>query len=105
MDKNSNDKEEILNINLTYSNKEDLVLLSQEQQFVSLILENSLIQIKNSIKSKSDTAKLINIHNFNVAVELDKLNFKPVLNNILTHYESLEEYDKCSEIKQLIDSL
>jgi hypothetical protein len=105
MEKNSSDKEKILNINITYSNKEDLMLLSKEPKFVSLVLENSLTQIKKSIKSKSNSAKLINIHNFNVTIELDKSNFKPVLDNILKYYESLEEYDKCSEIKNLIDGL
>lgn len=98
-------KREVTNIELVYGSKEDLVSLASKEEFVNFVLEDSLVTIKKAIKENLEKVELFNILNLSLIIELDKSNFKPVLERIIQHYVQIEDYDKCIEIQSLINNL
>lgn len=98
-------KREITNIELIYGSKEDLVGLASKEEFVKFILEDSLSTITKAINENSEKVELFNILNLSLIVELDKSNYKNVLERIIQRYVEVEDYDKCIEIQSLIKKL
>ena len=47
--------------------------------------------------------ELFNIFNLSLVVELEKPNYKDVLNNIIKHHANEENYEKCLLIQHTID--
>lgn len=80
---------------------------------ISNIIENNdfkkLIQniSYNSIRFFKDkpSAKLFTIKNTNYCFNLDRKSYKNVLHKCLKDFEKIEDYEKCAECKQLIDTL
>lgn len=98
-------KREITNIELIYGSKEDLVGLASKEEFVKFILEDSLSTITKAINENLEKVELFNILNLSLIVELDKSNYKNVLERIIQCYVEVEDYDKCIEIQSLIKKL
>jgi hypothetical protein len=98
-------KREITNIELIYGSKEDLVGLASKEEFVKFILEDSLSTITKAINENLEKVELFNILNLSLIVELDKSNYKNVLERIIQRYVEVEDYDKCIEIQSLIKKL
>ena len=98
-------KREITNIELIYGRKEDLVGLASKEEFVKFILEDSLSTITKAINENLEKVELFNILNLSLIVELDKSNYKNVLERIIQRYVEVEDYDKCIEIQSLIKKL
>lgn len=51
------------------------------------------------------TAKLFVIKNTNYCFNIIKDSYKPLLKNCLKQFEADEDYDKCIECRNLIDTL
>ena len=98
-------KKEVTNIELVYENKKDLISLASNEEFVKLILEDSLKTITKAINENLEKVELFNIFNLSLIVELDKPKYKSVLKRIIEHYIQDEDYDKCAEIQSFIDKL
>lgn len=98
-------KKEVTNIELVYENKKDLISLASNEEFVKLILEDSLKTITKAINENLEKVELFNIFNLSLIVELDKPKYKSVLERIIEHYIQDEDYDKCAEIQSFIDKL
>ena len=98
-------KKEVTTIEIQYYSKDELQKLSTSEDFIDFIIEDSYKTIKNAIKQNVEKVELFNILNLSLIVELEKKNFKKVLNRIIKHYIRYEEYEKCNEIKNIIEKL
>ena len=92
-------------IEITYYSKDELKKLSNQEEFVTFIIEDSYETIKDAINNKLEEIELFNILNLSIVVELHSKNYKKVLNRIMGHYVDYENYEKCSEIKKLIKKI
>jgi len=91
-----------IEIDVNIDSPEDIRLLETSKSFIIFIYENILDVLTKAIKLNLKKIDLIEIVNFNYMVELDRNQYKKVLNSILKHYESIEDYDKCMDIASLI---
>lgn len=95
-------KRELLNIEIDWDNEDDLISLSENEQFCDFILEESLKAIIDALKNKKPQAELFNIFNMSVIIELPKTQFKAVLKRINNMFIKNEEYERCSNLQKLI---
>ena len=99
------DKEKTTMLEILYNDGEDLKELATKEEFREFILEDSLRSIKKAIKNNLDKVELFNIFNLSLIIELDKSNYKNVLENISKHYIEDEKYEICSSINKLINKI
>jgi hypothetical protein len=90
------DKEKTTMLEILYNDGEDLKELATKEEFREFILKDSLRSIQKAIKNNLNRVELFNIFNLSLIVELDKSNYKSVLENISKHYIEDENYDICS---------
>jgi hypothetical protein len=95
-------KREATGIEIIYNNSEDLKKLSNREEFVSFILEDSFKTIEIALENNLDKVELFNIFNLSLVVEIEKPNYKNVLNSLIKYYISEENYEKCALIKHII---
>lgn len=105
MEKDKTSKREVTNIELEFKDKEDIINLASKDEFVSLVMNDSLEAIIEGINKNLDTIDLFNILNMSVMIKLNKSNFKLVLEKITQYYVGKEDYNKCVEIQSLIKKL
>jgi len=98
-------KKKITNIEISYSNKRELKELSNKEEFRGIIMRDSFRAIKDAIKNNYTTIELFNIVNLSIIIKLSSLYFPTALKRISNYFEKNEEYEKCAEIKQLINKL
>ena len=96
-------KEEATNLEIIYNCSEDLNQLSTKEEFKQFILEDSFKTIKRALKNNLDKVELFNLFNLSLVVELERKNYKDVLNNILEYHINEENYEKCSLINKIIN--
>ena len=78
----------------------------QKDSYVQEVVMSEVINaIKDGIKRKHRNISLFQINDSNYVIGLDKKQWKPSLQSALKFYEEKEEYNKCSEIVKLINSL
>jgi len=94
---------ETTGIEIIYNDSEDLKTLSSKEEFVSFILEDSFKTIEMALKNKLDKVELFNIFNLSIVVEIERNNYKNVLNNLIKFYILEENYEKCSLIRSIIN--
>ena len=98
-------KKKITNIEISYSNKRELKELSNKEEFRGIIMRDSFRAIKDAIKNNYTTIELFNIVNLSIIIKLSSLYFPTALKRISNYFEENEEYEKCAEIKQLINKI
>lgn len=96
---------DITNLELVYQDKDDLLKLSQSEDFVEFILLDSLNTIKKAVDENLEKVELFNILNLSLIVELEKSNYKSVLERILQYFVEIEDYDTCIEVQQIVNKL
>lgn len=90
-----------------FSNEEDEknFLINQKWLIHSLIIEG----VKQSIKERLDEIVLFRIinptSNFIMVSELKKDDWESSLSKSLEYFESVEEYEKCADIKKLLKKI
>jgi len=104
MEKDSN-YPQITNIELYYDEVEDITEVLESSDLKSFLLEKSYENIKKGVEQNLDKVELFNILNLALVVEVDRSQFKHILKNVLPHYESTEDYEKCAQVKSLIEKL
>jgi hypothetical protein len=90
-----------LKMEINYDSKEELDEFVHNGEFRILLLENSLAALKQSIRKNKSECILFDVTNLNLKVIIKKSNYKNLLNQILKHYEQIEDYPMCSEIVKL----
>jgi len=98
-------KKKITSIEISYNSKRDLKELSNKEEFQNIIMRNSFKAIKEAIKNDNTTVELFNIVNLSVIIKLSYLYYPSALKKISNYFEEYEEYEKCAEIKQLINKI
>ena len=98
-------KEKTTMLEILYNDGEDLKELATKEEFREFILKDSLRSIQKAIKNNLNRVELFNIFNLSLIVELDKSNYKSVLENISKHYIEDENYEICSSINKLIKKI
>jgi hypothetical protein len=68
-------------------------------------MRDSFKAIKEAIKNDKTTIELFNIVNLSVIIKLSSLYYPSALKKISKYFEEYEEYEKCAEIKQLLNKL
>ena len=96
---------DITNLELVYQDKDDLLKLSKSEDFVEFILLDSLDTIKKAVDENLEKVELFNILNLSLIVELEKNNYKSVLERILQYFVEIEDYDVCIEVQQIVNKL
>tara|TARA_Y100000389_G_C17456480_1_gene518512 strand:+ start:2481 stop:2804 length:324 start_codon:yes stop_codon:yes gene_type:complete len=99
------EKNPITVLEIIYNDGEDLKELATKEEFREFILKDSLKSINKAIKNNLDKVELFNIFNLSLIIELDKSNYKNVLENISKHYIEDENYEVCSSINKLIKKI
>ena len=79
--------------------------LKNNKAFCFFIIENVFKKIKFAIENNLDTLKIFNIFNLSLMVELDKSQFKDILNHIIKVYAEHDDFETCIEIQNLIDEI
>tara|TARA_R110001592_G_scaffold80304_3_gene239371 strand:+ start:598 stop:921 length:324 start_codon:yes stop_codon:yes gene_type:complete len=105
MEKDITVKREVTKIEIAYRDKNDLKNLSNSKEFQSLIMEDSFKGIKEAINKKWKKVELFNIINLSVIIEINSSSFPSALKRISKYFELIEEYERCAEIKQLINKI
>jgi len=95
-------KKETTGIEIIYNDSEDLKSLSNKEEFIQFILEDSFKTIEMALRNNLDKVELFNIFNLSLIVEIKKSNYKNVLNSLIKYYVREENYEKCSLIKHII---
>jgi hypothetical protein len=93
---------ESVKVEIEFDSPNDIRQLASQKDFVIFIYENILDKIEKAIKQKLKRIELIEITNLFYIVEIEKKQYKDVLNKILLHYEGLEDYNMCIKISDLI---
>jgi uncharacterized protein (UPF0303 family) len=73
--------------------------------FSKAVYQETLAGINDAINNKRKTAVLFTISNTEMLVELNKQQWIPALESCLKWFEVDEQYEKCIEIKTLIDKI
>jgi hypothetical protein len=98
-------KRKITSIEISYSNKRELKELSNKEEFQNIIMRDSFKAIKEAIKNDSTTVELFHIINLSIIIKLSYFYYPSALKKISNYFEEYEEYEKCAEIKQLINKI
>ena len=100
------DKErEVTPIEITYNTKKDLDELASSDQFKSFILKRTLEEIEFALENDLEKIEIFNIFNLSLIIELERKNFKSVLDKVMDSYVKDENFEKCNQIKKLINKL
>ena len=90
-------------LELIFRDKQDLKNLSNKEEFITFIVNDSLNSIKNALENNLDRVELFNIFNLSLSVELERPHYKNVLNKITQFYIRQEDYETCDDIKKIIE--
>ena len=76
-------------------------LKSKKHQVYKSLIEG----VSEAIKTNKKEIKLCEVKNSNLYITVEKPKWKKSLDSALQYYVDIEEYEKCSKIKDLIDKL
>jgi len=102
---NKDKEREVTPIEITYNTKKDLDELASSDQFKSFILKRTLEEIEFALENNLEKIEIFNIFNLSLIIELERKNFKSVLDKVMDSYVKDEDFEKCNQIKKLIDKL
>lgn len=105
MEKDTKSKEEITTIEISQRSKKDLKELSNSKEFQDIIMKDAFRSIKKAIDKKRKKVELFNVINLSIIIEIPNTGFSSALKKISKYFEINEEYEKCAEIKQLINQI
>ena len=96
------EKREAIYIEINWDTPEDLSDLANSREFQNFILEETLTSIVNALENSLNKAELFNIFNMSVILEIEKSQFKVVLEKINSYLIREEEYERCTQTQNLI---
>jgi len=89
-------------INITYET--DTEFRQQMEEYADIIHNNTLYGIDEAFNTDDDNAFIAFLNNDSI-MAIPKGEWLDNLEHTLEYFESIEEYEKCSEVKQLIDKI
>jgi hypothetical protein len=79
--------------------------LTQIPEVRDAVMEETIYAIKDGIEKKKTSITLFEVANSDYYIELSKNNWKHTLEHLIEHYTKNEDYDKCIEVRDLINQL
>jgi len=70
-----------------------------------VVLEETVYAIKDGIKKNKESISLFEVAHTDYYIELSKNKWKPSLEKALEYFLEKEEYDRCAEMRDLINKL
>jgi hypothetical protein len=93
------------NIDLFFISENELDQLLHNDEFKEILIKESYKAILKSIRRKTLKATIVTINNLGVSINVDKKDFKPILEKAIKYFEIDENYNECSKIIKLIKKL
>lgn len=94
-----------LQFNINGGGEPDYSIISQNEIVRNLVYINTFVGIKEALKKRSKHAKICEINSSGQYLTIEQEDFKAALDNTLSYYEILEEYETCAEIIELKNKL
>jgi len=79
--------------------------LTEIQEVREAVMEEAILAIKDGIEKKKISITLFEVAQSEYYIELSKDKWKPTLEHLIELYANTEEYDKCAEVRDLINKL
>jgi hypothetical protein len=79
--------------------------LCNNEVFSRTVFKETFLGIKDAIETKKKTAILFELEKSEYFIEIEKLDWKQALESCIDRFIETEQYEKCSEIKELIDKI
>jgi len=92
-------------INVEGEGKASADMLCESDVFVGAVFFETIEGIQDAIKNRSKTAVLFQISKSEYYLELDKSQWKQALQTCIDKFIETEDYEKCNDIKILIDKI
>lgn len=70
-----------------------------------VVIEEVIVAIKDAVKRKKSNIELFEVANSGYYLQLNKDKFKPSLEKAIEYFVEKEEYDRCIEVRDLINKL
>jgi hypothetical protein len=96
---------EPLNIELFFDDESDLEILMETKEFHDLLFNEVIRALKVAIEKKENKATILLLTNLRYALIVTKDNFASLIDNVILHFEKLENYEKCNELVELKSKL
>lgn len=93
------------NIDLFFISENELDQLLHNDEFKELLIKESYKAISKSIRRKTNKATIVTINNLGISINVDKKDFKSILEKVIKHFEIVEDYNECTKISKLIKKL
>lgn len=105
MKKEKEKENEVTHIELAYNDLNELEELAENEMFIAFTQQKTLERIKYAVDNNLEKVEIFNIFNLSLVVELERKNYKAVLERITEPFIKVEDYETCNEIKDLINKL
>jgi hypothetical protein len=79
--------------------------ITEIPELKQVIIEETVFAINDGLKTNKKSISLFEVADSNSYIQLEKNNWKPVLETLLDYYVEQENYDKCIECRDLIKKL
>ena len=83
----------------------DLDLLCSNKVFLDVVYKETISGVKDALNTKSKTAILFELNKSEHFIEIDKPQWKQALETCIDFYLQTEDYETCSNIKDIIDKI
>lgn len=90
-----------LKLNIMYDDPNDLIALESSDEFLDLIFRGAVAALKQAIRKNKSECVLFEIVNLESKIKVDKTQYEKLLDNCLSYYEKIEDYDTCQELVEL----
>jgi hypothetical protein len=70
-----------------------------------VVIEEVIVAIKDAVKRKKSSIELFEVANSDYYLQLNKDKFKSSLEKAIEYFVEKEEYDRCIEVRDLINKL
>jgi hypothetical protein len=105
MAKKSNRQIPSMVITIKGEGQTDMDILCENKTFADAVFIETVIGIKEAINNKNNTATLFQLAKSEYYIELDKSQWKQALQTCIDKLIEEEKYEKCSELKTLMDKI
>lgn len=79
--------------------------LGKIPEIKNIVLNETIYAIKDGINKKKNSIFIFEIANSDLLIELKKDDWESTLKNSLEYFIEIEDYNKCIEIRDLIEKL
>jgi hypothetical protein len=83
----------------------DYTTLIEMPEIRKVVLSEAVSAIEEGIEKKKASVSLFEVAQTDYYIDIDNTKYKSVLENILTHYVNIEDYDMCIKIRDLIEKI